>query len=86
MIKITTRKLMKKYELCPKCMEVPALTLRLVNSVPDQRVYELVCLNCGTVLETQVIDNTIIAVKELRDEMDKLYGKPTVYPTWTWRF
>jgi transcriptional regulator NrdR family protein len=76
---------MKKIEKCPKCGEVePALTLSNEtpdsDSIPENRVYGIVCLACGKRIETITVDNTLKAVKALRDEMDELYGKATVIP------
>jgi len=48
--------------------------------LPDYRIYQLFCLNCGRELTKYVTDNTISAVKELRDQMDSLYGKSVCYP------
>ena len=82
---------MKKVEFCPKCdIKNPLITLSLIDpikyedndNIPDSRVYELVCLDCNQSIDTFVIDNTIIAVKELRDEMEKVYGKSTVISRW----
>ena len=49
------------------------------GKVPDKRIYQLLCLNCGCALTKYVTDNTIKAVKELRDQMDALYGKSITY-------
>ena len=82
---------MKKIEFCPKCgTKRPLLTLSLVDpikyedndNIPDSRVYDLVCLDCNQNIDTFKIDNTIIALKELRDEMDKAYGKSTIVSRW----
>ena len=82
---------MKKIGVCPRCnTNNPPLTLNLVNpekyidadSIPDSRIYELVCLECNQVIDSFEIDNTISTVKELKDEMDRLYGKSIVIPTW----
>lgn len=82
---------MKKYSICPSCQIVsPPLTLKLLdpdkyideNSIPETRGYELICLACSSALEKFEIDNTMIALKRLRDEMDKLYGKSITLPIW----
>lgn len=74
---------------CPRCGEVqPPLTLRLEDpgkyqdetSIPDNRVYGLICLACGETINTFTIDNTITALKALRDEMDALYGQSRIIP------
>ncbi len=44
------------------------------DDIPNNRIYSLVCLNCGREITKYVTENTITAVKELRDQMDFLYG------------
>lgn len=84
---------MKIINKCPHCgIEQPVLTLCLNHSeryhtadnVPDIRTYSVICLHCGKSMKDIVIDNTLIAIKALRDEMDKLYGKPTIIPPEFW--
>lgn len=74
---------------CLACLDKdPAVTLLLMDperyedgcDIPDKRIYRLVCLNCGCELTKYVTDNTIAAVKELRDQMDADYGKSVIYP------
>lgn len=81
---------MKKIEKCPTCdHENPALTLILMDPEryeiggdnPEKRIYRLVCLNCGCEITKYVTDNTLSAIKALRDEMDQLYGKSVIWPT-----
>ena len=71
------------------CSESPAMTLCLLDperyesegDIPDHRIYNLLCIDCGHRLATYVTENTISAVKELRDQMDTLYGKSvTIFP------
>jgi len=80
---------MQKIRKCPGCGEIdPPLTLYLkepekyqnLTSIPDNRTYELICLACNETVEIFIVDNTIKAAASLREEMDKLYGKPTIYP------
>ena len=76
---------MRKIEICLVCLEKnPPLTLRLVKPspmhedaipVPDTRVYEVICLSCGSSLVSVETDNTLLGIKRIRDEMDTLYGK-----------
>lgn len=80
---------MEKISKCPHCgIEDPALTLRLTNprdydtpeNIPDFRIYSIICLHCDKSIEDMKIDNTLLAIKALRDEMDKLYGKSRIIP------
>lgn len=76
---------MDRIEICPNCQEKdPILRLSRLDDpggcsrdypIPDTRKYGVVCFHCGVTIQTHVIDNTIVALKELRDEMDRLYGK-----------
>ncbi len=82
---------MNKVDQCPKCKaQNPAVTLLLMSSreydlgadtIPDTRTYDLMCLNCGASIDKFKIDNTITAIKALRDEMDNIYGKSEIFPT-----
>jgi hypothetical protein len=81
--------MIKKIEKCPKCgVENPILTLTLLDpakyedkdNIPGSRVFELVCMECGSTIDCYRIENTIIAMKEMRDEMDKHYGQSTILP------
>ena len=81
---------MEKISMCSHCgIEDPALTLRLVNprdydntseNIPDFRIYAIICLHCDKSIEDMKIDNTFLAVKALRNEMDKVYGKSRILP------
>jgi len=80
---------MEKLEKCPNCgQENPPLTLRLVdpqkyedaNNIPDNRIYALISLECGDTTDTFTVDNTITAVKALRDDMNLLYGESYILP------
>lgn len=51
------------------------------DDIPSHRIYRLVCLGCGCEITKYVTENTISAVKELRDQMDTLYSKSVLYPT-----
>jgi len=80
---------MVKIEKCPKCNEVsPALTLRPTSfclaeeKISDTREYVLVCLECGEVIETIVIDNTVVALRRLNEELNILYGPKQIEPAW----
>lgn len=80
---------MEKVEKCPSCsLEQPPLTLYLehpewymdLSNIPDNRVYALTCVACGHSIEKFTVDNTTTAVKELRAEMDQLYGESYIFP------
>lgn len=83
---------LKKHNSCPKCLiESPSLILRLLNpdkynsdnQIPDNRVYTLVCLNCGQSIDCYTINNTITALVKLRNKMNELYGESEIYPLWS---
>jgi len=81
----------KVAHFCPISLtSASALTLQLVDAEryeqdgdnPSFRIYRLICLDCGVELTKYVTKNTLAAVKILRDEIDRLYGKPKVFPSW----
>ncbi|MDD5045139.1 MAG: hypothetical protein PHG51_06335 [Candidatus Omnitrophica bacterium] len=78
---------MKKITKCPKCgWDNPPLYLKLRNpenyendkKPPETRTYDVICFECGSVVEASTIDNTIKGIKSVRDEMETLYGQPQI--------
>lgn len=77
---------MERIEICPNCQEEsPPLGLMREDilertydpyqiPVPESINLVVICHNCGTTLQTLVIENTLQAIKDMRDEMDKCYG------------
>ena len=74
-------------ESCLSCGIDTPVTLILMDPeryeeglrIPDNRIYRLVCLVCGLEITKYVTDNTISAIKQLRDKLDSNYGKSIVW-------
>jgi len=75
--------MLTKYSNCPHCKELYCYTLKDesdYSELPEVRTYALTCLLCGKVVDRIVISNTLKEVKNLRDEIDTLYGKSIIVP------
>ncbi len=79
---------LKKIKNCTKCdLANPPFTIALTREfeiheaeMPDKREYALICLNCHRAIEHISIDNTLVAIKKMRDELDDMYGVSYLVP------